>query len=85
MPTTVAGMVKLVSDLIDPRIFDGDATGLARFFARQFRNFPVMRVRVDPGFSYVAPTQNVMHDASTVSMTPRVRRSHSGFIFAQGV
>jgi radical SAM protein with 4Fe4S-binding SPASM domain len=69
VPATVGGMVKLVSDLVDPRVFDGDATGLARFFARQFPNFPVMRVRVDPGFAYVAPTENMMHDASTVSMT----------------
>jgi hypothetical protein len=35
-------------------------------FMSRFPRYPIVRVRIDPGEAYVAPTDNVIHDASTV-------------------
>ena len=32
-----------------------------------FGSYPVVRVRLDPGEGYMAPTENLIHDATTSS------------------
>lgn len=43
-------------------------TLVARAFLRLAPSYPVIRVRVGPGEAYVAPTENLVHDASTLGM-----------------
>ena len=39
--------------------------GLHRIFMSHFGSYPVVRMRVDPGEGYIAPTENLVHDATT--------------------
>jgi hypothetical protein len=39
--------------------------GLRRIFMSHFGSYPVVRVRLDPGEGYIAPTENLIHDATT--------------------
>jgi hypothetical protein len=42
---------------------------LAAVFLRAFPNYLVVRVRIAPGEAYFAPTENLIHDASTEGQT----------------
>jgi hypothetical protein len=42
-------------------------TALGRTFLRTFDDHPITRIRVKPGEAYIAPTENMVHDASTES------------------
>jgi hypothetical protein len=44
----------------------GTPLGLA--FMRTFPAYPVLRLRIDPGEGYLAPTEDLVHDASTVGL-----------------
>jgi hypothetical protein len=35
-------------------------------FMSRFPGYPIVRVRIGPGEAYIAPTDNVIHDASTI-------------------
>jgi hypothetical protein len=35
-------------------------------FMSRFPSYPIVRVRIGPGEAYIAPTDNVIHDASTI-------------------
>jgi len=37
-------------------------------FMRSFPSYPVVRVRIRPGEGYVAPTENIVHDGSSIDM-----------------
>lgn len=50
---------------VDERML-GTPIGLA--FMEVFPDFPVIRLRVDPGEAYIAPTENMVHDGSTEGM-----------------
>ena len=39
--------------------------GRHRMFMSRFGSYPVVRMRLDPGEGYIAPTENVIHDATT--------------------
>jgi hypothetical protein len=39
--------------------------GLHRLFMSHFGSYPVVRMRLDPGEGYIAPTENLIHDATT--------------------
>jgi hypothetical protein len=39
--------------------------GLRSVFMSHFASYPVVRVRLDPGEGYIAPTENLIHDAAT--------------------
>jgi hypothetical protein len=39
--------------------------GLRQIFMSHFGSYPVVRVRLDPGEGYIAPTENLIHDAIT--------------------
>jgi hypothetical protein len=43
------------------------ATALGRKFLQTFDDHPITRIRVKPGEAYIAPTENIVHDASTES------------------
>lgn len=43
-----------------------DAPALVKLFCSMFPNYPVARVCVHPGEAYIAPTDNVMHDGSSL-------------------
>jgi hypothetical protein len=40
-------------------------TEVGRTFMRRFPEYPVVRLQVNPGEAYIAPTENVIHDGST--------------------
>jgi hypothetical protein len=41
------------------------STILGRKFLRVFDDYPITRIRVQPGEAYIAPTENIVHDGST--------------------
>jgi hypothetical protein len=43
-------------------------SSLAIDFMRSFPSYPVVRVRIRPGEGYVAPTENIAHDGSSIDM-----------------
>jgi uncharacterized protein len=45
------------------------ATPIARAFMRLFPRYPLLRLRIRPGEAYIAPTENIAHDASSVGMS----------------
>jgi uncharacterized protein len=47
---------------------DADGTGIARVFMSLLPRYPVNRLRIHPGEAYIAPTENIVHDASTIEM-----------------
>jgi hypothetical protein len=48
--------------------------GVRRAFMSHFSSYPVVRLRLDPGEGYIAPTENMIHDASTEARsTPDVQ------------
>ena len=52
----------------------------ARTFLRLFPDYPVLRLRLQPGEGYIAPTENIMHDATSLGMaTMDVTISIRGF------
>lgn len=56
-----------VNDLIDD------------FFTR-FPSYPVIRIQVQPGEAYIAATEQIIHDASTISMdTPDLTYTYHGY------
>ena len=36
---------------------------------RAFPDYPVVRLTIRPGEAYIAPTENLIHDGSTLGMT----------------
>lgn len=39
---------------------------IRQMFLERYPNYPVVKVRVSPGEAYIAPTENMIHDASTL-------------------
>jgi uncharacterized protein len=48
---------------------DAGGTTVARAFMAAFPSLPVLRVRIHPGEAYIAPTENIAHDASSLGMS----------------
>jgi hypothetical protein len=44
-------------------------TAIGRVFMTLFSSYPVVRLRIRPGEGYIAPTENIVHDASTIGAT----------------
>ena len=53
--------------LQSPSIREG--TDIGRRFMQSHPNYPVCRIRVLPGEAYIAPTENLVHDASSIGIT----------------
>lgn len=43
--------------------------GLRTAFMSNFPDYPVIKLRVEPGEAYIAPTENVIHDGCTLNQT----------------
>ncbi|MEG4441081.1 hypothetical protein QUB47_03365 [Microcoleus sp. AT9_B5] len=41
---------------------------LTNEFMQRYREYPVVKLRIAPGEAYIAPTENMIHDASTADM-----------------
>jgi uncharacterized protein len=48
---------------------DFGGTQIARTFMALYPSYPVLRLRISPGEAYIAPTENVVHDASSIEMS----------------
>jgi hypothetical protein len=44
-------------------------TSAGRLFMTLFPSYPAIRVRIRPGEAYIAPTENIIHDGSSVEMS----------------
>jgi len=52
---------------------------LHQVFMQRFPDYPVVRVRIAPGEGYIAPTENIIHDGSSLgSATPDVQTTLRG-------
>ncbi|MEX5566155.1 tryptophan halogenase family protein [Pseudophaeobacter sp. 1A16562] len=65
-PITIGEMGRL-SGLPEARLHRINPTDLGRHFMRLHPSMPIMRIRIDPGEAYIAPTENVVHDGATTS------------------
>ena len=60
-----------------------DSVGPA--FMSRFPGYPIVKVRIAPGEAYIAPTDNIIHDASTVgSKTPSITLTLRGWFTVPG-
>lgn len=50
----------------DPLMDEPRTKGLSRLFFEWFPDYPVLDLRVDPGEAYIAPTEDMIHDSSTL-------------------
>ena len=61
-----------------------DSVGPA--FMSRFPGYPIVKVRIAPGEAYIAPTDNVIHDASTVdSRSPSITLTLRGWFTVPAV
>jgi hypothetical protein len=73
LPLATIGALTGMQDPLDSRVGDYKQ-GLRHKFMSRFASYPVVRVRLDPGEGYIAPTENLIHDAITSSkQTPDVQ------------
>jgi len=63
-------MLQMLS-LSDPEYIYKDYRGLyiGQKFMQKFPEYPVLKLRVAPGEAYIAPTDNIIHDATSVGKT----------------
>lgn len=61
-----------------------DSVGPA--FMSRFPGYPIVKIRIAPGEAYIAPTDNIIHDASTVgSQSPSVTLTLRGWFTVPAV
>ncbi len=59
---------------------------LGHDFTRAYPNYPVIRLTIQPGEAYIAPTENVIHDGSSLGMTyPDLALHMIGFLAPKGI
>jgi hypothetical protein len=66
MNIAIGGMYERVKVLVPGVCL---ATAIGRVFMSLFSSYPVARLRIRPGEGYIAPTENIVHDASTAGTT----------------
>jgi len=64
LPLATIGALAAEQYPFDNRLRDTQH-GLRDMFMSHFGSYPVVRVRLEPGEGYIAPTENVIHDATT--------------------
>jgi hypothetical protein len=64
LPLATIGALAAEQYPLDRRLRDTQH-GLRDIFMSHFGSYPVVRVRLDPGEGYIAPTENLIHDATT--------------------
>jgi hypothetical protein len=63
---TAAGMYSMLTDL-ELRV-QRDVAPIGKAFMHAFPSYPVVRVRLQPGEAYIAPTENILHDGSSAEV-----------------
>lgn len=59
--------IKQIKNLIqDDRVFSYEKNDLSAYFLKNHSNYPVIRIILNPGEYYVAPTEEIIHDANFV-------------------
>nr|RNJ66146.1 MAG: hypothetical protein EDM05_27340 [Leptolyngbya sp. IPPAS B-1204] len=60
--------LKDLSDALDPLEVKNDPNGvrLGELFMQRYPSYPVVKLKVAPGEAYIAPTDNLIHDASSI-------------------
>jgi hypothetical protein len=71
---TLREIQRNLGEQVRPLISKAD---LVRAFFEQYPNYPVIRVKLKPGEAYIAPTENIIHDGSSVEA--RDQNSHLTF------
>ena len=70
LPLSVIDIASVLSEEIGP---DWEApshnTVIGRQFMEQFPDIPTIRCRIAPGEAYIAPTENLVHDGSSVGQS----------------
>jgi hypothetical protein len=67
VPCTLLAMVDVLTQHFGPNWQPPHRlTSVGRIFLAQFPNYPVVRCKVFPGEAYIAPTENLVHDASSI-------------------
>lgn len=71
LPLSLMAIVSALSEEMgaDWEMPRGRYTVLARQFMERFPDVPVIRCRLAPGEAYVAPTENLVHDGSSVGQS----------------
>jgi len=64
----IGEIYELIRNIGSPQENAYGASIVATDFMKSFPYYPVVRVRVRPGEAYVAPTENIAHDASSIDM-----------------
>lgn len=55
---------------------------LVQKFCQMYPNYPVLKIKVEPGEAYIAPTENLIHDGTTLGRTaPDVNLQVRGYIW----
>lgn len=62
----ISRMQGLLSDRSDGFVIDVNKIGPE--FMRRFPRYPVLKLRIDPGEAYIAPTDFVVHDATSIGV-----------------
>jgi len=70
LPLSLMAVASALSEEMGPDWeMPGRYTVLARQFMEQFPDVPIIRCRLAPGEAYVAPTENLVHDGSSVGQS----------------
>lgn len=72
LPLAAIGALAVEKFPSDSRIHDPQH-GLRSLFMSHFGSYPVVRVRLDPGDGYIAPTENIIHDAIASENVPDIQ------------
>jgi hypothetical protein len=65
---TVSEIAELVTKASGISDIEDEKT-LCNLFFQYYSNYPVMKVRIKPNEAYIAPTDNLIHDGSTLDMS----------------
>jgi hypothetical protein len=66
--TPIGEMYELVKDNKSSPASGYGPSSIARDFMRAFPFYPAIRLRIRPGEAYIAPTENIAHDGSSIDM-----------------
>jgi len=72
LPISLMGILRLLSQEIGPQWDPPQRfmyTLIARQFMERFPDVPTVRCRLAPGEAYIAPTENLVHDGSSVGQS----------------
>lgn len=58
--------VKKIAELCGNENYHNKMNILRQLFMKKFNEYPVIRIKINPGEAYIAPTENIIHDGSTV-------------------